>query len=127
MPLIYFMAPRAHKAALHERVIAWIVWLMMIFAMLRQYYEVREDGLFLHLRLRKQLIPYVSMAALQDVRNRNSLRSIRTEANLVRVVTKTGETYTFGVEEKDRFLSELLQQCPEVVSVEPADSAGSIV
>ena len=112
MPLIYFLARDGHKAALHERIIAWTVWAMVLVAMLPQYYEVREDGLFLRLRWKTHLILYASLVELWDRPNRTN--SLRAEVNLVRVTTNTGESYTFGVEEKDRFLNELSKHCPQV-------------
>ena len=127
MPIIYFVAPDAHKAAPPERFIAWAVWLMMILVMLPQYYEVREDDLFLCLRWRRRLIPYVTVAELVDVRNRKGIDSLRAEVNVVRVTTTTGNTYTFGVEEKDRFLSEVLKRCPQVPHTALPGSAGSII
>jgi hypothetical protein len=97
---------------LHERIIAWAVWVMMLAAMLPQYYEVREDGLFLRLRWKTRLIPYASLVGLSDRPNRTN--TLRAEVNLVRVTTNTGEIYTFGVEEKDRFLNELSKHCAQV-------------
>lgn len=111
IPIAYFVAPDAHKAALHERIIAWVVWAMMLVAMLPQYYELREDGLLLRLRWKTRVIPYASVVELWDLPNRPIFRA---EVNLGRVITNTGETHTFGVEEKDRFLKELSKHCPQV-------------
>jgi hypothetical protein len=127
IPVIYFVVPDSHRAAPPERFIAWAVWPMMILATLPQSYEVRADDLFLCLRWRRRLIPYVTVAELVDVRNRKGIGSFRAEVNLVRVTTTTGDTYTFGVEEKDRFLSEVLKRCPQVPHIALAGSAGSII
>jgi hypothetical protein len=123
MPVIYFRAPDARFGTRLEHIIAWVVWLMMLIAMLPKYYEVREDGLFLRLRWKSAFIPYASLVELWDQPNRNGLKA---EVNLVRVTANTGETYTFGVDEKERFLREVSKRCPHVARTSLPYSAGSI-
>jgi hypothetical protein len=113
MPFIYFTAPGADRTTLHERVIAWAVWGLMLVAMLPHYYEIREDGLLLRLRWRRRLIPYASLVEVWDRPDRTNVRFAA--VSLVRVTTDSGNRYTFGVEEKGRFLDELGRRSPRAV------------
>ena len=105
IPLIFFFAPDRGHTRQREIVAAWASWALMLPLVSPQYFEIREDGLFLQLRWRKRTIPYTTLLEVRDLADRKN--QLRAEISRVRVTTTTGSTYTFAVEEKERFLSEL--------------------
>ena len=78
-----------------------------------QYYEVREDGLFLRQGFRKNLIPYQSLVVLRSIQaNSRNLRVFSADRMLV--VTETGNRFVIAVAEQERFLAEVSKRCPQL-------------
>lgn len=78
-----------------------------------QYYDVREDGLFLRQGFSKNLIPYKSLVVLRSIQaNSRNYRVFSGDRLLV--VTETGQRFVIAVAEQERFLAEVSKRCPQL-------------
>ena len=91
----------------------FVVWLIVIPATLPQYYEVREDGLFIRQGWRKTLLPYDSLIEIQHIMS--DLRSAAVfSSDRLLVVTQGSGEYLIAVAERQRFLQEVARRCPQL-------------
>jgi len=88
------------------------VWLAVLSTMLPQYYEVREDGLFIRQGWRKTLIPYGSLSELRSVTN--SMSAAVFSSQRILIVTSEGRRILIAVAEDDRFLEEVARRAPQL-------------
>jgi len=89
-----------------------LLWLVVLSAMLPQYYDVREDGLFIRQGWRRYLLPYPSLIELQSVTNSMSASVFSSQRILI--VTKEGRRVLIAVAEDDRFLEEVARRAPHL-------------
>jgi hypothetical protein len=91
-------------------------WLIIIFSMLPQYYELRENGLFIIQGWHRALLPYASLVELQTM---SSLYSAAVfSADRILVVMDAGKRFLIAVAEQERFLSEVSKRCPQLIQKE---------
>jgi hypothetical protein len=88
------------------------VWLAVLSMTLPQYYEVRDNGLFIRQGWRKILIPYASLIELQSVTN--SMSAAVFSSQRILIVTKEGRRILIAVAEDDRFLEEVSRRAPQL-------------
>lgn len=112
LPVIRFLAPGPNPGPLWFAFTPWVIWLIVVPCALPQYYEVREDGLFLRQGWRKSLIPYASLVELQSRSDSMSAGVFSTDRILV--VTKEGKRFLIAVAEDERFLTEVSERCPQL-------------
>jgi hypothetical protein len=82
---------------------------LYLFARLRifpDYYEIKEDGLFLSQGRKKIQIPYASLDRV--------LPTSQKSLNRLMLVPERGNTCTIAVAERERFLAELAKRCPQL-------------
>ena len=79
---------------------------------LPQYYEVREDGLFIRQGFRRTLIPYASLVTIRPAPIARAFRVFSMDRLLV--ATETGKRFTIAVAEQELFLAEVLTHCPQL-------------
>ena len=112
LPATRFLAPASHPASLWLTFTPLAIWLIVLPCTLPQYYEVREDGLFLRQGWRKSLIPYASLIEIQSISDSRSAAVFSTDRILV--VTQEGRRFLIAVTEDERFLAELSKRCPQL-------------
>jgi len=88
------------------------IWLIALPCTLLQYYEVREDGLFLRQGWRKSLSPYASLVELQSMSDSRSAGVFSTDRVLA--VTQEGKRFLIAVAEEESFLTEVSKRCPQL-------------
>jgi hypothetical protein len=88
------------------------IWLIVLAAMLPQYDEVREDVLFLRQGWRRILIPYTSLIGIQARSDSMSVPVFSTDRLLI--VIRGGKRFLIAVAERERFLAEVSQPCPQL-------------
>ena len=92
------------------------IWLIIIFSMLPQYYELQENGLFILQGWHRALLPYASLAELQTMWDLRS--SAVFSANRILIVNDAGKRFLISVAEQERFLSEVSNRCPQLIQKE---------
>jgi hypothetical protein len=91
--------------------LTWAIWLIVIPCTLPQYYEVREDGLFIRQGWKRTLLAYASLTELQTMRDWSSAAVY--SADRILIVTDAGKRFLIAVTEEGRFLSEVSKRCPQ--------------
>jgi hypothetical protein len=90
----------------------WALWLLVAVATLPQYYEVREDGLFLRQGWRRILLPYESLNALECTTGARSAGVYSMQRILI--TTREGRRYLIAVAREDEFLAEVGRRSPQL-------------
>jgi hypothetical protein len=100
------------KAWLWTNLILLTIWAIALFSTLPQYYEVKQEGLFLRQGWRKRLIPYASLMGLHKNSDSRSAGVFSTDRILI--TTKEGKRFLIAVAEEARFLDEVAQRSPQL-------------
>ena len=120
MPAIVMMQ------ALAEHPIHWPVVFALIISMLMspaivlfvlafilpQYYEVREDGLFIRQGWKKALLPYSALRELEAVNSAISARVFSTHR--LQITAVPGGEFLIAVAEQERFLDEVARHAQQL-------------
>jgi hypothetical protein len=112
MPFLRFFDPGTHPGPKWMAFMAWPLWLAVLSAMLPQYYEVRENGLFIRQGWRRILIPYASLIEVQSVTN--SMSAAVFSSQRILIVTTEGRRVLIAVAEDERFLAEVARRAPQL-------------
>jgi hypothetical protein len=112
LPALRIFAPGSNPPPLWVALLPVAIWLVVIPCTLPQYYEVREDGLFLRQGWRKRLIPYGSLVEVQEMSDTRSAGVFSWDRILV--VTREGKRFLIAVEEEERFMTEVAKRCPQL-------------
>jgi hypothetical protein len=112
VPGMRLFAPARHPGPVWLSLIAWPLWLIVLGAMLPQYYEVRQDGLFIRQGWRKILLPYASLIEVQSVSSTMSAGVFSFQRLLV--VSADGRRLLIAVRDEDRFLKEVAGRAPQL-------------
>jgi hypothetical protein len=108
---IRFLVSSPHSAPIGA-FIPLAIWLIVLPSTLPQYYEVREDGLFLRQGWRKTLIPYESLAELQPMSDSRSAAVFSTDRILV--ITQAGTRFLIAPAERERFIDQVERKTPQL-------------
>lgn len=111
----YFQVAGAAPPALWISFLPTAVWLVVLASSWPQFYEIRDDGLFVRQGWRKTLIAYNSLKdakAVSDSRSAGVFSARRITLN-----TRDGKDFTIAVAEEERFLAELGKRCPRLKHV----------
>lgn len=92
--------------------IAWPIWALCLAATLPQYYEVRDDGLFIRQGWKRFLLPYDALIELQSFSNAVSGPVFSTQRLMV--VTRDGRKVLIAVRDEGRFLDEVARRAPQL-------------
>jgi hypothetical protein len=87
---------------------------MRCFLEFREYYETRPSGLFLQQEWKRVLIPYATIDKLLPVSRTHNWLHGRLSRNCILVMPKSGKAFTISVAEKEKFLAELAEKCPQL-------------
>lgn len=109
IPTLIFLAPGSALAARCLAFAPLLIWLIVLPNTLPQYYEVREDGLFVRQGWRKSLLPYASLVELQRMSDARSAAVYSTRRILI--VTKESQQFLIAVADEARFLTEVAGRC----------------
>jgi hypothetical protein len=112
LPAMQWLAPGAHSAPVWVTLLPLLIWAFVLPCTLPQYYEVREDGLFVRQGWRKFLFPYASLVELQPMSDSRSAAVFSTSRILV--VAQGGKRVLIAVAEDERFLAEVAKRCPQL-------------
>ena len=99
------LAVGAWRVAPWAAVLPWIIWVVVLPCVLPQYYELRQDALFIRQGWRKIVIPYAFLVALQAVSDSRSAGVFSTDR--VIVTTREGKTYVIAPAKQEEFLDEV--------------------
>jgi hypothetical protein len=88
-----------------------VIFFFAISAALPQYYEVRENGLFIRQGWKKALLPY---SAISELRIWHSALSAAVFSTHRLVITATSEKFVIAVAEQERFLTEVANRAPHL-------------
>jgi hypothetical protein len=117
--LILFGLPVALYSNLAARgQVAWTLFfgpVIFVFALsvtLPQYYELREDGLFIRQGWKKALLPYSALCELSTADSVLSAPVFSTHRLLVTAVP--GGQFLIAVAEQERFLAEVARRTPQL-------------
>jgi hypothetical protein len=110
LPVLAFLDSGRQPRALPVAFAPWAIWLFVIACTLPQYYEVREDGLFLRQGWRRRLIPYASLVEIQSIVDSRSAAVFSSQRMLL--VTRENRRFLIAVAEEERFLTEISKRCP---------------
>jgi hypothetical protein len=89
-----------------------IIWAAALVGTLPQYYEVREDGLFLRQGWRKTLIAYAQLTELQPMSDSRSAGVFSTDRVLV--ITQNDKRFIIAPAEQQRFMDEVAKRTPQL-------------
>jgi len=89
-----------------------MIWAAVLAGTLPQYYELREDGLFLRQGWRKTLIPYAQLTELQPMSDSRSAGVFSTDRVLV--ITQQRKRFIIAPAEQQRFMEEVAKRTPQL-------------
>ncbi|HSW38842.1 MAG TPA: PH domain-containing protein [Acidobacteriota bacterium] len=112
LPAIRFLEPGPNPGPLWLVFIPWGIWLVALSFTLPQYYEIREDGIFIRQGWRKILIPYASLVELRVMSDSRSAGVFSTDRILV--VTRKGRRFLISPIERESFLNQVAQKNPQL-------------
>ena len=112
LPAIAFFGPVPRTGIPWFALTPVVIWAVMLLATLPQYYEVREDGLFLRQGWRRALIPYPSLTELQSMTDSRSGGVF--SADRILLVTREGKRFLIAPAEQKRFLDEVARKTPDL-------------
>jgi hypothetical protein len=92
-----------------------LILLLPYFKSIPEYYEVRENGLFVRQGWKKKLIPYTTIDSLLPL-----APAIRwfPPANRILVILAKGVSFVVAPSDKERFLAEVSIRCPKLEKME---------
>jgi hypothetical protein len=112
VPAVFFHTLGANWFPILLTIFCWTIWLLALSSTLPQYYEIREDGLFIRQGWKKILIPYPS---LTDVKTwRSHLSAPVFSADRILVSAGAYKSFVIAVVEKEDFFAELSTRCPQM-------------
>lgn len=112
LPLVLYFPLAAHGQPIWPLLPGPAIFIVALFATLPQYYEVREEGLFIRQGWKKTLLYY---PALSELRIWNSALSAAVFSTHRLMVTATpGSQFVIAVAEQERFLTEVARRSPQL-------------
>jgi len=109
---MFFYLMGANLFSILLTIFCWTIWLLPLSFTLPQYYEIRDDGLFIRQGWKKVLIPYPSLTEVKTWRSFLSSAVFSTD----RITVSAGayKSFVIAVVEKERFFAELSTRCPQM-------------
>jgi hypothetical protein len=92
--------------------VPWGLWLAVLVSTLPQYYETREDGLFLRQGWKKRLLPYDSLVELRSTTDARSAGVFSMQR--INITTREGRRFIIAVAEEDLFFATVAERCPQL-------------
>jgi len=112
LPAIRLLWPNAGVIPLPVVFLPWAIWIFVLASTLPQYYEVRDDGLFLRQGIRKTLIPWPSLVELQTMTDFRSAGVFSTDRILV--VTREAAQFIIAPADRQGFLEQVARHTPQL-------------
>ena len=111
-PAASIVTPGSPREPLWLTLMPPVLWLIVITCTWPQYYELRENGLFLRQGWKKSLIPYTSLVQLQPISDSPSSGVFSTDRIIL--ITRQGRQFEIAVAQETRFLEEVSKRCPQL-------------
>jgi len=112
LPLALYSTLAAHGQPIWPLLPGPVIYLLVFSATLPQYYEVREEGLYIRQGWKGTLLPY---PAISEVRVWNSALSAAVfSTHRLKVTAAPGGSFVIAVAEQERFLSEIARRSPQL-------------
>jgi hypothetical protein len=112
LPVALYFNLSAHGQPVWPLFFGPAVFVFVLSATLPQYYELREDGLFIRQGWKKALLPY---SALCELRTVNSVFSAPVfSTHRLQVTAVPGGLFLIAVAEQKQFLSEVALRAPQL-------------
>jgi len=111
-PVIVLLQAKGQGVSSWLMLLVPVVVLFSLFACLPQYYDVREDGLFIRQGRKKVLLPYSALSELDVVNSAFSAPVFSTHR--LQVTAVPGGQFLIAVAEQDRFLAEVARHAPQL-------------
>jgi hypothetical protein len=112
MPAVVLTASGASAVSRALSLLPLLIWLIVLPATLPQYYELRDDGLFLRRGWSRKLIPYASLTEVRSIVS--SLSAPVFSTHRLTLDTRENRQFLIAVAEEDRFLDELSSRTPQL-------------
>ena len=112
MPVVLYFNHATHGKPIGVLFVGPAVFVFVLSATLPQYYELREDGLFIRQGWKKALLPYSS---LYELSAGNSVLSAPVfSTHRLQVSAVPGGQFLIAVAEQERFLAEVALRAPQL-------------
>ena len=112
LPALRHFRPNASPPPQGILVMPLAIWAIVLPCMLPQYYEVRDNGLFLRQGWKKSLIPYSDLVSLEPVSDSRSAAVFSSDR--VQIVTRNGKTWVIAPADQTGFLDAVLLRAPQL-------------
>jgi Bacterial PH domain len=93
--------------------LVWALWLYVAASTLPQYYEVRQEGLFIRQGVRKALLPYESLVEVEVETGSRSSGVFSRER--VRIITNQPRRFWIAPADQSGFLDAVARRSPHLV------------
>ncbi len=112
LPLLRVLAPGPWPTPLWVSFVPWPIWILALASTLPQFYELRQEGLFIRQGWRRITRPYASLVEVQSVSSALSAPVFSTRR--LKIAALDGRTILIAVAEEERFLAELARRAPQL-------------
>jgi hypothetical protein len=112
LPLALYSNLMAHGQPVWTLFFGPVIFCIVLAGTLPQYYELREDGLFIRRGWKKALLPYSDLRELSTVNSTLSAPVFSTHRLLV--TAAHGGRFMIAVAEQERFLAEVARRAPQL-------------
>jgi hypothetical protein len=112
LPAWLYLNPATHGKPIWLLLFGPVIFVLALLATLPQYYEVREEGLFIRQGWKKALLAYSALSELSEAESMLSAPVFSTHRLLVTAVP--GGQFLIAVAEQERFLEEVARHTPQL-------------
>ncbi len=112
LPLALYPTLAAHGQPIWPLIPGPAIYFLVLFATLPQYYEVREEGLYIRRGWKKTLLSYPAICELRVWNSALSAPVFSTHRLMVTAVP--GGQFVIAVAEQERFLAEIAHRAPQL-------------
>jgi hypothetical protein len=112
LPLALYSTLAAHGLPIWPLLPGPAIFVLVLFATLPQYYEVREEGLYIRQGWKKTLLSYSAICELRVWNSALSAAVFSTHRLMVTAVP--GGQFVIAVAEQERFLAEIARRSPQL-------------
>jgi len=113
LPLVLYPTLAAHGQPVWPLLPGLAVFVLALSATLPQYYEVREEGLYIRQGWKKRLLPYPAICELRIWNSAFSAAVLSTHRLMITAVP--GGQLVIAVKQQGRFLTEVARRSPQLV------------
>jgi len=112
LPLALYSTLAAHGQPIWPLIPGPVIYLLVLSATLPQYYEVREEGLFIRQGWKKTRLAYPAICELRIWNSALSAAVFSTHRLMITAVP--GGQFVIAVAEQERFMAEIARRSPQL-------------